>query len=149
MGDGAGIAFFLPLTEEYEMITRYALLCGSAPESFMQKKLADMHDFLVSADGGSWREQEILEFPNGLPELMLECALNRVIESGTEEILLYICTESPVADGEKSVWLGGEEIRRDMIARYAGEQGARFQVVYDACRELVSEESLGYEPLRG
>ena len=79
------------------MSTRYAVLCGSAPEDFRQKKQVEMHDFLVSAEGGSWQEDEILEFPNGVHELMLEYALGGVIRSGMDEVLLYICTETPVA----------------------------------------------------
>lgn len=140
------IIIFSIVIKESVMSTRYAVLCGSAPEDFRQKKLVEMHDFLVSAEGGSWQEDEILEFPNGVHELMLEYALGGVIRSGVDEVLLYICTETPVADSEATVWLGGQEIRKDVLACYAEDKmGTHFQMVYDSCRQFVHEEELGYE----
>ena len=55
---------------------RYAVLSGSAPENFRQKKLVEMHDFLTSAEGGTWKESEIFEIPNGIHELLFESVLN-------------------------------------------------------------------------
>lgn len=63
-------------------------------------------------------------------------------------LLLYTCTLQPVGDGEESFWLGGEEIRRDVILHYqelAAECGIDMQVVFDFDSEMVSEEELGWE----
>ncbi len=77
---------------------KYSILCGSAPEGFTQKKINEMHDFLTSEAGGSWAEKDIVIFPNGITEAMLAFVLERLKADKTEQILLYICTLSPVAD---------------------------------------------------
>ena len=66
----------------------------------------------------------------------------------SNSILLYICTKSPVKESDKSVWLGGEEIRRDVILHYqalAEKCGVDMQVVMDFDAELLSEDELGWE----
>ena len=121
-------------------MTRHAILCGSAPDGFTQKKINEMHDFLISEAGGSWAEKEITIFPNGVSEAMLSFVLERLRADKTEQILLYICTLSPVSESEKSVWLGGEEVRKSVIEDFFAD--GRGQVVYDSCREMVREEEM-------
>ncbi len=158
--------------EEEVVLKRFAILCGSAPEDFRQKKLVSMHDFLVSVAGGSWMESEIIVFPNGVPELMLETVLHNGLEecasddekaSGTEmtgEVFLYFCArtekdlDGKLSDSDFSgvtvVRLGADEIRKDVIAYY-GELARRLEVgmrVEYACDgELVSERELGWESI--
>ncbi len=125
------------------ILTRHAILCGSAPSGFTQKKINEMHDFLTSEAGGSWSEKEITIFPNGVDEAMLSFMLERLKADKTKQILLYICTLSPVADEDKSVWLGGDEVRKGTIeAFYADGYG---QVIYDCGREFVSDEEMELE----
>ena len=119
-------------------MTRHAILCGCAPDGFTQKKINEMHDFLTSDFGGSWAEKEITIFPNGLSEAMLSFVFERLKVDKTEQILLYICTLSPVADDDESVWLGGEEIRKSVIKAACAD--GRGQLIYDTCREFVSDE---------
>ena len=38
------------------ILTRHAILCGSAPDGFTQKKINEMHDFLTSDAGGFWAD---------------------------------------------------------------------------------------------
>ena len=59
-------------------MTKYAILLGAAKTGFQQKKLTQFHDSLVS-DGG-FSEREIVVFPNGISEILLEYALNNAIE---------------------------------------------------------------------
>ncbi|MDO5773780.1 MAG: hypothetical protein Q4P16_05690 [Spirochaetales bacterium] len=134
----------------------YAILCGSAPDGFTQKKINEMHDFLTSEAGGFWTEKDIAIFPNGVTEAMLSFVLERLKAEKTEQILLYICTLSPVADDDKSVWLGGEEVRKSVIESVASASSATgnpelvelvetgvfngVQVIYDSCREFESDE---------
>ena len=132
-----------------DILTRYALLCGSAPENYRQKKLNDMFDSLSEKDG--WN---VTCMANGSDEFMLDFALNNVLDGNTDDevsgLFLYFCTKTPVADSEKTFWLGENEIRKDVIEHYAklfAESGIDFQVVYDSDREMVSEEELGYEKL--
>lgn len=120
-------------------MTLYAILIGSAPEDFRQKKLEDMSDFLNSKNG----RRGVVTFANGITEQMLEMVLDNSMKQNPDSILLYLCTLQPVGDDEKSVWLGGEEIRRDVISHYqtlAAECGIDMQVIFDSDRELVSEE---------
>ena len=128
------------LTYFYEVVSlkKHAILCGSAPNGFTQKKINEMHDFLISEAGGSWAEKEIMIFPNGVDEAMLSFVLERLKADKTEQILLYVCTLSPVAESDKSVWLGGEEVRKSVIEAFCADWCV--QVVYDSCRELVREE---------
>ena len=124
-------------------MTRHAILCGCAPDGFTQKKINEMHDFLISEAGGSWAEKEIMIFPNGVTEAMLSFVLERLKADKTEQILLYICTLSPTADEDKSVWLGGEEVRKSVIGASASSAtGIEAQVIYDCDREMVREEVL-------
>ena len=146
-------------------MVRHAILCGCAPEDFRQKKLADMHDFLTSEAGGAWSESDITIFPNGVPELLLEAALNNALEDAADddgEVLLYLCARNEadlnavseyeaVGYGKVAlVRLGDDEIRKDVIAYYEGlaeRMEVRFRVVYEADGELVSEEEMGYESI--
>lgn len=125
---------------------RHSILLGSAPENFRQTKIENMFDFLEAKDPDN--RSGIVTFPNGISEIMLEAVLDNSLQQKPDNILLYICTQSPVKDSEKSIWLGGEEIRRDVITHYAAlaeKTGVQMQVVLDWCRDFVSEEELGYE----
>ncbi len=142
-------------------MTRHAILCGCAPDGFTQKKINEMHDFLTGEAGGSWAEKEIVIFPNGVSEAMLSFVLERLKAEKTEQILLYICTLSPVADEDESVWLGGEEVRKSVasagsatgksepavgkseLASASYATGNSIQVIYDVCRDFVSDEETG------
>ncbi|MDO5774702.1 MAG: hypothetical protein Q4P16_10370 [Spirochaetales bacterium] len=119
---------------------KYAILCGFAPTGFTQKKINEMHDFLASEAGGFWAEKEIMIFPNGVSEAMLSFVLERLKADKTEQILLYICTLSPVADDDKSVWLGGEEISKSVIEAFCVDRHG--QVIYDCGGELVRDEEV-------
>ena len=121
-------------------MTRHAILCGSAPDGFTQKKINEMHDFLTSEAGGFWAEKEITIFPNGVDEAMLSFVLERLRTDKTEQILLYICTLSPVADEDKSVWLGENEVRKSVIEAFCVD--GRGQVIYDCGREMVRVEEM-------
>lgn len=127
---------------------RFAFLCGSAPENFSQKKLAEMHDFLISDTGGAWCEKEIVEFPNGINEFLLECALNNAIEQEhSNRVFLYICTERPVEEKDLTFWLGNEQIQKDIISHFESISNSDFdfQVIYDVCSDFISDEVRGYE----
>jgi len=147
-------------------LVRYALLCGSAPEDFRQKKLEDFHDSLEQT--GEYQPGNIVAFPNGVQELFLELALNEAVdklcaESDEEsdvigKILLYFCArteadlDSELADsytpGVQVVRLGNDEVRKDVIEYYQGlckRCDIDMQVVYDWDGDFVSQESLGWE----
>ncbi len=117
---------------------KHAILCGSALDGFTQKKINEMHDFLTSEAGGFWTEKEITIFPNGVDEAMLSFVLERLKADKTEQILLYICTLSPVADEDKSVWLGEDEIHKSLIEAFCAN--GRGQVIYDTCRDFIPDE---------
>ena len=121
-------------------MTRSAILCGSAPDGFTQKKINEMHDFLISEAGGSWAEKEITIFPSGVTEAMLSFMLERLKADKTKQILLYICTLLPVADEDKSVWLGEDEVRKSVIEAFCADGCG--QVIYDCGREFVSDEEI-------
>ena len=124
-------------------MTRHAILCGSAPDGFTQKKINEMHDFLTSDAGDSWAEKEITIFPNGVDEAMLSFVLERLKADKTEQILLYICTLSPVADEDRSVWIGENEVWKSLLEAFCVD--GRAQVIYDCGRELVREEEMEEE----
>ncbi len=117
---------------------KHAILCGSAPDGFTQKKINEMHDFLTREGGGSWSEKEITIFPNGVSEAMLSFVLERLKADKTERIFLYICTMSSAGNEDKSVWLGGEEVQKSVIEMFCADVGT--QVLYDCGREVVGEE---------
>lgn len=122
---------------------KYAVLCGSAPAGFRQRKIEEMHRFLLSASGGSWAEQEIMIFPNGVTEEMLLFALRRLKKDKKEHIFLYICTNSPVKDSDKSVWLGGDKIGKDIFQEFLAD--GIVQVIFEWGKEIVSEEEFAWE----
>ena len=126
-------------------MTRYAILCGCAPDGFTQKKINGMYDFLTSEAGGFWAEKDIVIFPNGVSESMLAFVFERLEAEKTEQILLYVCTLSPVVDSDKSVWLGGEEIRKSLIEAFCADGCG--QVIYDCGREMVSDEEMEDVPI--
>ena len=141
-------------------MAKFAILLGDAPEDFRQKKIEDMFDFLDSKRN---KGDSIVTFANGISEMMLELVLDNSLKQLAEEvvepaettsngkmnsILLYICTSQPVAERENSIWLGGEEIRRDVIEHYqelARECGIDMQVVMEDDSEILNEKELGWE----
>ena len=74
------IKFNMSIDVFYEVVSlkKYAILCGSAPDGFTQKKINEMHDFLTSDAGGFWAEKDIVIFPNGVTEAMLSFVLERL-----------------------------------------------------------------------
>lgn len=135
---------------------KYALLCGSAPEGKIQKKIDIMYDSLLLENGGTYEENEIMIFPNGIDEQNLVSFLNQLCMSGVNQILLYICTVSQVFDCEKTVWLGGNEIRKAFLENPASLSGFinkkrnnsflqesfsasdfSVQIIYDSDREFI------------
>ena len=113
-----------------------------------------MQEVLISEEGGSLPERNVCVFPNGVNEILLEYGLNNtfneISRKEAREILLYICTETMISEHDESLWLGGEEVRREVIAYYAElakKCGISFQVVFDWDSEFVSEESLGWEKI--
>ena len=65
-------------------MSKYAILCGSAPKGLCQKKLEDKYDFLMSIAGGKCQPGSIVVFPNGVNELFLEGLLNDAFENATD-----------------------------------------------------------------
>lgn len=125
---------------------RFAILCGEAPEDFKQQKLVQMHDFLLSGDGGHWDDKDIIEFPAGINAQFLRTVLENSAAMDADEILLYICTKLPVSDSEPTFWIGGQEISRQIILDCQKKFPATgFQVIFDVGSALVSYDALGYE----
>ena len=125
-------------------MTRYAFLCGAAKEGFQQKKFSQMYERLITE---GYLEREITLFPNGVSELMLECALNGAFDSEADEIFLYFCEERQKKNAD-TFFLGEEKIRFDVISYYesmAKKIGTVFRVVYDFDDEMISEDVLGWE----
>ena len=136
-------------------MTRYALLCGSAPQGKMQRKVDSMYDTLIA---GGWDERDIMVFPNGINEAALLYVLTNLRMSGLGHLLIYVCTQTPVADSERTVWLGGNEIQKRILeqpASLAGfvradgaddsDAGFEVQVVYDSGRDLISDGDWSYD----
>ena len=171
---------------------KFAILFGSAPAGFCQKKINEMKKSLASKNKGSWSEGGIISFPNGASEKTLKIVFENIKtqaenlrdeKSGYEnlkntislpfnndiseefseiikiKIFLYICTLSPFSESEKSVWLGGEEVKKSVIddfcksLRFIGgaescgagasvepAETCDIQVIYDSCREFVKED---------
>ena len=139
------IKFDMSIDVFYEVVSlkKYAILCGSAPDGFTQKKINEMHEFLTSEAGGLWAEKDIAIFPNDVDEPTLSFVLERLKADKTEQILLYICTLTPVADEDKSVWLGGYEVRKSLIEAFCSDVCA--QVIYDCGRKLERNEEIELE----
>lgn len=147
-------------------VSSYAILCGSAPADYRQKKLEDKCNFLSGEADGFAPKENVIIFPNGVHELMLESVLNNAFDEVAEdddgEVLLYLCAleeadlhaelSDSVCEGVEVVRLGTDEIRKDVIAYYEGlaeRLGIGFRVMYDSDCELVSEKALGYEEAGG
>lgn len=121
---------------------RYALLCGSAPEGKIQKKIDSMYESLRQENGGMFKDNEIMIFPNGTDETLIAYTLDRLFLEGTEQVFIYVCTESPVLDYEKAVWLGGNEINKSVF-----EEPKPFsvQVVYDSDRDFIDSDEYYFD----
>lgn len=74
-----------------EKLKHYAILCGSAPEGKIQKKIDRMYEFLLEENGGLYAKNEIMIFPNGINELNIAWFMNSLRAVGITEIFLYIC----------------------------------------------------------
>ena len=141
---------------------KYAILCGSAPNDYRQKKLEKKYDFLETKEG--FEPGSIVSFPNGVTELFLESTLNEAFDKATDDdsdsgkvfLYLFAKTEADLnaelsdscVEGVKVVRLGNNEIRKEVLAYYADlaeKQEIDFQIVYDFEGEFISEEELGFE----
>ncbi|MBR1721996.1 MAG: hypothetical protein IJ727_05880 [Treponema sp.] len=65
-------------------MSKYAILCGSAPKGFRQRKVEDKYDFLMSIAGGKCQPGSIVAFPSGVSELFLEGLLNEAFEKAAD-----------------------------------------------------------------
>ena len=131
-------------------MNKYAVIIVEAPEDYRMKKTEEMYDFLRSDKGGSLPSGNIIGFPQGVSELMLEAVLDRMFNEETKSILLYFCTKTPVSNNSPTLFIGGEEIRFDVIQHYqnlAKKMEIDLQVIYDVCSEFISEDELGYEKI--
>lgn len=140
-------------------MSQYAVLLGSAPEGKIQKKIDSTYDSLVQESAALYSESEIMIFPNGIDEANLICFLNDLRMNGINRIFLYICTVTPVSDYEKTVWLGGNEIRKSVFEKPASlaeyilvnggeslpEEKCSVQVVYDFDREFIDGSAYFYD----
>ena len=145
----------------------FALLCGSAPKGFRQRKIEDTYDFLEkSAVDKRCKPGNIVVFPNGINELVLETLLNEAFDRASDEdegnVFLHLCvqkasdlnaflSDSAIPDVEV-IRLCKDEIRKDVIAYYidlAEKMGIGFQVEYSVDGDFVREEILGYEKVSG
>mgnify|MGYP007101841259 CR=1 FL=1 len=132
-------------------MSRFALLFGSAPEGHIQKKVDGMYDFLSSQEGGSYGSDELMVFPNGLPAEELCEIFSRLSAYGVENLYLYVCTIAPTFDSEESVWLGGNEVKKEALEKPEtnllcgtdSPESTHFsvQLVYDSDREFISAEN--------
>ena len=147
-------------------MTCYAILCGSAPEGFRQRKIEYMYDFLISEAGRSQETESPLVLPNGVNELFLEGLLNEVFDKASEEdggrVILYLCaqtesdlhsqlTDSAIPDVEV-VRLAENEIRKEVLEYYADlaeKMGIDFLVEYAVDGEFVVEEEFGWQKVSG
>lgn len=142
-------------------MTRFAVLCGAAPDGFRQKKLEKTYESLVSGSDAV-PPQNIIVFPNGVQELFLEGVLSRFCDDEPDEILLHFFALSEadlnaLSDYEAVgygriplVRLGDEEIRKEVIAYYEGlaeKLGIALRADYSVDADFVSEEELGYEKI--
>lgn len=122
-------------------MNRYAILLGSAPAGFTQEKIVKMHDFLVSQDGGRFNEKEIMILPNGADEKMLLFVMQNLKEQGgntkLDYFLLYICTDYAAEAEEKSFFLCGEEIKRNIIEKAAAALNG--QVLFDFGKNVIAD----------
>ena len=131
-------------------MSKYAVIIGEAPEDYPMKKTEEMYDFLRSDKDGSIPSGNIIGFPQGVSELMLEAVLNRMFNEETKSILLYFCTKTPVSNDSPTLFIAGEEIRFDVIQHYqnlAQKMEIDLQIIYDICSEFISEDKLGYEKI--
>lgn len=129
---------------------KYAILIGDAPDGFRQRRMEDMMDFLQTEQGGSYKAGEYIGFPGGVTEGMLDDVFRYTLEQLPKRVLIYFCTRDPVRDYEKVIWCGGEEIPKEMITTFqkrAKDKNIDLQIIYDVCRDLATEEELGYEPV--
>lgn len=141
---------------------KYAILCGSAPSDYRQKKLEEKYDFLETKEG--FEPGSIVSFPNGVTELFLESVLNESFDKAADEdsdsgkVVLYLFAKAEAdlnsvlsdscVEGVEVVRLGDNEIRKEVLAYYADlaeKQDIDFQVVYDFDSEFISETELGFE----
>ena len=96
-------------------MSKYAVIIGEAPEDYLMKKTEEMYDLLRSDKDGSIPSGNIIGFPQGVSELMLEAVLNRMFNEETKSILLYFCTKTPVSNDSPTLFIAGEEILFDVI----------------------------------
>ena len=142
-------------------MSRFAVLCGAAPDGFRQEKLAETYDSLVAGEK-KVPPANIIVFPNGVHELLLEGALSQILDEEPEEILIcfFALAEADLnalSDYEATgtgriplVRLGKDEIRREVISYYedlAKDMGIALSVTYFSDRSFVSEGELGYEEI--
>ena len=70
--------------KENFFLNHLAILCGSAPKGFRQRKVEDKYDFLMSIAGGKCEPESIVVFPCGVNELFLEGLLNDAFENAAD-----------------------------------------------------------------
>ncbi|WP_294431413.1 hypothetical protein [uncultured Treponema sp.] len=73
-------------------MNKYAVIIGEAPEDYRMKKTEEMYDFLRSDKDGSIPSRNIIGFPQGVSDLMLEAVLARMFNEELNDFLKIIRT---------------------------------------------------------
>ncbi|MBR1722299.1 MAG: hypothetical protein IJ727_07455 [Treponema sp.] len=145
-------------------MSQYAILCGSAPEGFRQRKIEYTYDFLIRETGKSQEPEDALVLPSGVSELFLEGLLNEVFDKAAEEddggVILYLCAQtesdlhSQLSDcaipDVEVIRLGENEIRKEVLSYYADlaeKLGIKFCIKYDTDCDFVRDEEFGWEKI--
>lgn len=121
-----------------------AIIIGSAPEGYRQKKIEEKCDSCFAND------EEYVAFPNGIDETMLKSILHKVFEKHPDQIIFYICTQEPVKESNKTIKLGNSSVSKDFLLNYqklTKDKGSNLTIGYDVCNDLLTLEELGYEKL--
>lgn len=129
-------------------MSKYAFIIGEAPDDYRMKKTEDMYNFFQTKEGGSFPKKNIITFPNGINEFMLQTVINNCLKEGTEEVLLYICKKLPIPNSTKTFFIGKEEIRFETLTYFenlAKSQSITFTYLFDSCTDIRPEEEFGFE----
>lgn len=114
--------------------TRAAILIGSAPEGQIQPKLKEMKTFLLSDQGGNYKEEEICL----LPSSPTEKDLKKIIKfNAGDKTLYYICTNYATQDWEQKLWLAENEISKSIFEKDEKKGILDVQVIYDVDRNFI------------
>ena len=127
-----------------KLVTKYkknAILIGCSKTDNRQKSLCEFYDFLLSNEGGAWKESELTIFPDGIDLSILKLSLKNLCEENTDFLLVYFCGTSQDKRFSEGFQFDGIQLKiKNFFQNYCDENSIKSIIcIFDSCENFIED----------